>query len=247
MIIDSHCHLKHGNKERTEYSPEAIVQVMDESNIDKTVVFAMCASSARAIEMAHQAHQAFPDRLIPYAYALPHISESAIKHVERAITELNFPGIKIHGGEVRLADYIIDPIFDLAAKHNVPCLVDFVGKADDCQRIAQAFPETTIIVAHFGQYLSTNRDLIDHFITLAEQHNNLILDTSGVVLSWKIPQAIQKIGSDRITFGIDGPHPYPTQTDFAKDEIGKIEALSMPDQDKQNLFSNTISRLLKLD
>jgi uncharacterized protein len=247
MIIDSHCHLKHGNKERTEYTPESIVQIMDETGIDKTIVFAMCDSSSRAIEMAHQAHQAFPDRLIPYAYALPHIAESALDHVEHAIANLGFPGIKIHGGEVRLADYIIDPIFDLAAKHNVPCLVDFVGKADDCQRIAERFPKATIIVAHFGQYLSTNRDLIDRFITLAEKHENLILDTSGVVLSWKIPQAIQKIGSDRVTFGIDGPHPYPTLANYATDEIAKIQNLSITERDKENLFSNTISRLLKLD
>jgi len=125
MICDSHCHLRHGNKERTEYTPQAIVDIMDEAGIDKTVVFAMCASSVQAIQMAHEAHMAFPDRLIPYAYALPHISESSLQHVERAISELGFPGIKIHGGEVRLADYIIDPIFDLAASYDVPCLVDF--------------------------------------------------------------------------------------------------------------------------
>lgn len=246
MICDSHCHLKHGNKEKTEYSPQAIVEIMDEAGIDKTVVFAMCASSSRAIQMAHEARTAYPDRLIPYAYALPHISESALSHVERAVSELGFPGIKIHGGEVRLADYIIDPVFDLAASYNVPCLVDFVGKPDDAKRIAQAFPNTTIIVAHFGQYLSTNRDLIDRFIHLAETHTNIILDTSGVVLSWKITEAINKIGSDRIAFGIDGPHPYPTLADYASTEIAKINALPISDADKQNLFWNTTARLLKL-
>ncbi len=220
---------------------------MDQAGIDKTVVFAMCASSSRAIEMAHEAHTIFPDRLIPYAYALPHIAESAIQHVERAVSDLGFPGIKIHGGEARLAEYIIDPIFELAAHHKVPCLVDFVGRVEDAQRIAETFPQTTIIVAHFGQYLSTNRNLIDSFINLAEKHENIILDTSGVVLSWKISKAIQRIGSERITFGIDGPHPYPTLITYAKEEIEKIQSLPISDTDKQNLFWNTIARLLKLN
>lgn len=247
MICDSHCHLRHGNKERTEYTPQEIVDIMDQTGIEKTVVFAMCASSSEAIQMAHEAHKAFPDRLIPYAYALPHISESSLQQVEYALSELSFPGIKIHGGEVRLAHYIIDPIFDLAASYNVPCLVDFVGKVEDAQRIARAFPNTTLIVAHFGQYLSTNRDLIDRFIDLATQHPNVILDTSGVVLSWKIIEALKKIGSERITFGIDGPHPYPTQTAYATDEIEKIKTLPISDKDKQNLFWNTIASLLKLN
>lgn len=246
MICDSHCHLKHGNKEKTEYTPEAIVRIMDEAGIDKTAVFAMCLSSSDAIEMAHRAHQAFPDRLIPYAYAIPHIAEPAIEHVERAITELGFPGIKIHGGETRLAEYIIDPVFELAAQHNVPCLVDFVGNADHCKRIAGAFPKTTIIVAHFGQYLSTNRDLIDRFIHLAEHHDNLILDTSGVVLPWKITEAVTRIGSDRIAFGIDGPHPYPNLSEYAREECQKIQTLPISDVDKENLYWNTIARVLKL-
>jgi predicted TIM-barrel fold metal-dependent hydrolase len=247
MIIDSHCHLKHGNKERTEYTPESIVQAMDEANIDKTVVFAMATSTSQANEMAHKAHQAFPDRLIPYAYALPHITESAYHQVEHAISALGFPGIKIHAGEVNLKEYIIDPIFELAAKHDVPCLIDFKGRTEDCQRIAETFPKTKIIVAHFGIYLCTNSNLIDSFITLAEKHENLTLDTSGVVLPWKIPEAIQRIGSDRITFGIDGPHPYPTQATYAKNEINRIQILPITEQDKQNLFYNTIARLLKLD
>ena len=69
MICDSHCHLKHGNREKTEYSADVIVEVMDEAGIDKTVLFAMSTTSDRAIEMTREAAKAFPDRLIPYAYA----------------------------------------------------------------------------------------------------------------------------------------------------------------------------------
>ena len=76
MICDSHCHLKHGNREKTEYSADVIVEVMDEAGIDKTVLFAMSTTSDRAIEMTREAAKGFPDRLIPYAYAIPHVEVS---------------------------------------------------------------------------------------------------------------------------------------------------------------------------
>lgn len=246
MICDSHCHLKHGNKERTEYSPESIVEIMDEAGIDKTVVFAMCISSMGAMKMALEAAQKFPDRLIPYAYALPHIAESALATVEEAVVEHGFKGIKIHAGETQLTQYTIDPIFDLAARLNVPCLIDFKGVLSDAQRIAQTFPKTTIIVAHMGKYLNTSTDQIESFIQLAEECENVVLDTSGVILPWKITEAVNRIGSNRMAFGIDGPHPYPTQAEYARQEIEKICNLPIAESDKENLFWNTIAGLLKL-
>lgn len=247
MICDSHCHLKHGNKERTEYAPETIVEIMDEAGIDKTVVFAICVDTAEATRFALEAHKKFPDRLIPYAYALPHISKPALPLIEEAVAHHGFKGIKIHGGETRLTEYVIDPVFDLAAKLGVPCLVDFAGRIADARRIAETFPDTAIIVAHFGQYLCTNRELLDSFIQLAEDCENVVLDTSGVVLPWKITEAVRRIGSNRVAFGIDGPHPYPSLVGYIQEEIQRIQLLPVSETDKQNIFWNTIARLLKLD
>jgi uncharacterized protein len=246
MICDSHCHLKHGDLAQTEYTPAQIVDIMDEVGIDKTVVFAMSTTSDRATAMALEALTAFPDRLIPYAYAIPHIERSALREVERAVTDLGFRGIKIHGGETKLVSHIIDPVFELASTLDVPCLVDFVGNVDHTRRILETFPKTQIIIAHLGKYLCTDRNLVDLFIELAENHENAILDISGVVLPWKITEAVSRVGSDRVTFGIDGPHPYPTQVDFARNELERVRLLGLPESDLDNLFWNTIARLLRL-
>jgi predicted TIM-barrel fold metal-dependent hydrolase len=247
MLCDSHCHLKHGDRAQTEYSPNQIVEVMDEAGIDKTIVFAMSTTSTRATELALAALKAHPDRLIPYAYAIPNIASSAIREVERAVSELGFRGIKVHGGETKLVTHIIDPIFDLAAKLEVPCLVDFIGNVGHTQRILETFPNTQVIIAHLGKYLCTDRNLINRFIELAEKHENAILDISGVVLPWKITEAVTRIGSDRITFGIDGPHPYPTLAGYARTEIETVKSLDLSETDLDNLFWNTIAQLLKLN
>ena len=246
MICDSHCHLKHGNKERTEYEPEAIVHIMDEVGIDKSVVFAMCVSSTDATGFAQRAAEAYPDRLIPYAYAIPHIAERALDAVEHALSELHFRGVKLHAGETRLADYVIDPLFELAAKYGVPVLVDLGGNEESARRIASSFPHTTIILAHFGRYLCTDHALLSRFIGLAEDNDNVVLDTSGVVFPWIITDAVKKVGSDRMVFGIDGPHPYPTPETYARDEVQKIQRLPVSTSDKENILWNTIARVLSL-
>jgi len=247
MICDSHCHLKHGNKEMTEYTAQEIVEAMDGAGIDRSVVFAICVTSAQATEFALRACREFPDRLIPYAYAIPHISEPALPHVERAVSELGFRGIKVHGGETRLTPYVIDPVFELAGRLEVPCLVDFAGNVEHTRRIAGAFPGTTIIVAHMGRYLCTDRGLLDQFIQIAEDHENVILDTSGVVIPGKVAEAVHRIGSDRMAWGIDGPYPAPDLASFAREEIERIRVLPISEKDRDNLFWGTIARLLKLE
>ena len=248
MICDSHCHLKHGNVARTEYAPEKIVEIMDEAGIEKSVVFAMSTTSERATDLAHEAAQKFPDRLIPYAYAQPHIADSAILHIERGVRDLGFRGIKMHVGEVSLTDYIIDPVFELASGYGVPCLVDFGGRMDAARRILKSFPTTTIIMAHFGRYLSTDRGMVESQIALAAEHENAVLDTSGVLLPWAVPEAVRKVGSERMVFAVDGPYPYAhtTEVEFATVEIERIRSLPISDADKENIFWNTIARILKI-
>ncbi|MBM3333314.1 amidohydrolase family protein [Candidatus Sumerlaeota bacterium] len=245
-IVDSHAHLKHGDAARTEYSPEVIVDTMDKVGIAKSVVFAMSTTTQRSIEMAERAVKKYPDRLIPYVYALPHYERPVIKEIERALSGGLFRGIKIHVGECTLADYVIDPVLKLAGKRNVPCLIDLGGRYADAKRMAAAFPETKLIVAHMGRYLSTDRNLIDQFIGLAENCANVLLDVSGVVVLEKIVEAVRKIGSTRLIWGTDGPHEKPDTVGFARTELNKITQLDLPEQDKRNILRQSIVGLLRL-
>jgi len=246
MIVDSHVHLKHGDIAKTEYSPEVIVKVMDEVGIDKSIVFAMSTSTSRSIEMALEAHKKFPDRLIPYVYAIPSYEKIVTKEIEEAITELGFKGIKIHAGECTLAEYVIDPVIGLAEKLEVPCLIDCVGRYSDMERIVKKFPETKIIIAHFGKYLCNDETLIEKFIALATIYKNVYLDASGISLVHKIKEAVYKIGSDRIIFGTDGPHEEPSLVQFAKNEINKIKSLGLSHKDEEAIMGGNIIKLLKI-
>ena len=119
-IVDSHVHLKHGDAARTEYLPEVIVETMNKAGIDKSIVFAMSTTTRRSVEMAEAAVKQYPDRLIPYVYALPNYERPVIQEIEAALAGRLFRGIKIHIGECTLADYVIDPVLKTAGRYGAP-------------------------------------------------------------------------------------------------------------------------------
>jgi len=246
MVIDSHAHLKHGDAAHTEYLPEQIIATMDAAGIDKAAVFAICTTPERAIEMARAAAEKFPARLITYAYGLPSYTGNVLRMIEKAVRDYGFKGIKIHAGECTLSDYVSDPIFALAGELGVPCLVDCTGQCAAMERPAAKFPKTRIIVAHLGQYLATDVRVIDNFIAMAERHPNVLLDVSGVVQTWKIREAVQRIGAARIIWGTDGPHPCPDTATFARDELSKVRALRLAPADEEAVLGGSIARLLGL-
>ncbi|MGQ9515235.1 MAG: amidohydrolase family protein [Thermoproteota archaeon] len=243
-VVDSHVHLKHGDAKRTEFGADVIVEAMDVAGIDRSIVFAMSTTTHRSIEMARDAVSKFGDRLIPYVYALPSYERPVLKEIDRALSEFGFKGIKIHAGECTLAEYVIDPVIELAGEHGVPCLIDCLGNLDAVSFMAEKFPRTNIIIAHFGMYLCRDGTLIDRFIELATEHRNLFLDTSGVVLSEKIVKAVQMIGQDRIIFGTDGPAMAPDIASFSKRELRKIMDLKLEKEALRAILSENILRLI---
>lgn len=253
-IIDSHAHLKHGDARGTEYSPDEIIRAMDGAGIARSVVFAMSTTAERAIEMAAAAARRHPERLIPYAYGLPAYDRPVVDLIERAVSELGFRGIKMHTGESSVAEHVAGPVFELAARLDVPCLIDFGGRLGACQQVLARHPDTTIIICHLGRYLSRDETLIDEFIGVAEEHPNALLDASGVALSRKIEQAVARVGQERVLFGTDGPHssadgpPYeaPTIVDFCRRQAAQIQQLDLSSAAKDAILGGNIARLLGL-
>ncbi|MBS7610502.1 amidohydrolase family protein [Candidatus Bathyarchaeota archaeon] len=177
---------------------------------------------------------------------MPSFERSVNEEIRDAVVRLGFKGIKIHAGEYAIAEYVVDPVVELAEKLEVPCFIDCIGRISDVKRIAEKFPKAKIIIAHFGKYLSADEKLLDQFINLASTHENIYLDTSGVILTHKIGEAIQRIGSNSIVFGTDGPHDEPDTVSFAKRELEKIKTLKLNLIDEESILGRNILRLLKI-
>ena len=247
MIIDCHVHLKHGDKEGSEYTAGQIIDVMDEAGIDKSVVFAMMTTTQRSIRMAQDAVAEYPDRLIPFAYGLPSAERPILSELEHAISNMGFKGIKMHKGEVTMAEYVTDPILDLAGRLDVTCLIDFKGEVEDLDRMASVFPRTKILVAHMGRNNCVDQELDQAFIDAAGRHDNVYLDISGVPLIWKIADAIDQLGAAKVVFGTDGPHPSPEQAGFyARSEVDRLKMAGFAEGDLEMILSGSLALLIGL-
>jgi len=244
MIIDSHVHLKHGDAQGTEYSPETIIKTMDTVGIDKSIVFAISTTTKHSIEMAQEAVGKFPDRLIPYVNVDPSYEKSILEEINAAVSNLGFRGMKIHLGYGVPAKEVMNPFLIFAGENRVPCLIDCVGRDDVVEKMAADFPETKIIVAHLGKYLCKDETVIDSFIDMADNYNNILLDVSGVVMPEKIIEAVKRIGSNRVIFGTDGPHESPDTIGFANTELDKIRRLNLRSNDESMILGGTIAELL---
>jgi hypothetical protein len=247
VIIDSHAHLKHGDAAATEYSAARIVKTMDSAGIDKAVVFAMSTTTRRSVEMATAAVNQFPDRLIPYVYALPDYRRPVARDLEDALVKRGFRGIKLHAAECRISPYTTDAVFEIAGELKVPVLVDFCGNAGAAKRVAAEFPNTALIIAHIGQYLCTDDAVLDLFIEIAESHPNAYLDVSGMARLWKVADAVRRVGSGKVVWGTDGPQATPDEDAFARAELSKMMTLGLSSSAESDVLGGTVARLLGLD
>jgi predicted TIM-barrel fold metal-dependent hydrolase len=105
--------------------------------------------------------------------------------------------------------------------------------------ISQNFPDATIAFAHFGD----DREFDDIFkrIDMVAKNPNFYLDTSGYghdrvgVLEY----AVKTIGPDRVLFGSDFSINDPSTV------IARIKNSFLTEEEKQNIFSGNLERLLK--
>jgi predicted TIM-barrel fold metal-dependent hydrolase len=244
-VVDSHVHLKHGDAARTEFSARTIVDVMNQAGIDQSVVFAMCTTTKRSIAMAEAAVAEFPDRLIPYAYALPSYERPVLQELEAALKGGVFRGIKIHASECVLTDYVIDPVLKLAGRLRVPCLIDATGNVAAARRIAEAFPDTAVIFAHMGKYTTTDGKLVDAFIKLAGEHERVFLDLSGVALEAKIGEAAARVGAAKLIWGTDGPYAHPDLVTYARNELAKVRRLALGQSQTDAILGGNLLKLIR--
>lgn len=247
MIIDAHLHLRDDVYVGEEGTPENLVKMMDELGISKAVLLRLYVPARRAIEELEEATRKYPERFIPFVYALPDFREPTLELFAEAVKEKVFRGFKMHAGVCRLEDYIVDPALELADELGVPCLIDPAGDYDNIQRIARKFPNLRMIIAHLGLYLCRDGELIDRFIAIAREHQQIFLDISGVVMLEKIDKAIDEVGMERVIWGTDGPSNSPDPVSFTRSELEKVMRLKISEEEKAKILGGNIARLLGIE
>ncbi|MCD4782239.1 MAG: amidohydrolase family protein [Candidatus Eremiobacteraeota bacterium] len=239
MIIDSHTHVQ-----RTsgfwDSPPERIVELIDKAGIDMAVIMTY-SDSPDLIDYIHKSVERFPQKLIGYTRLDPSMGESACSLLEHSVVNLGMKGLKLHpvGNLVHPADETSINLIKTAARLGVPTLFH-CGDEEltlplQVASAAKKCPSATIILGHMGGYFH-----VEDAIIAALTHPNIYLETSAMPYPWKIKDAVDTIGEDRVLFASDGPGCPPDL------ELKKVKMAGLTQHQEEKVIGGNIRRILSI-
>jgi len=242
MIIDSHTHLGGPDKgDGKAQTPGEIIQHMDSSGVDRAVIFPFNEidpgmSFSKANDFIADAVITYPNQLIGFARLDPNSGESALKELERAITELELKGVKLHPKAQNFtpSNPYVKMILEHAAELDVPVVFDSGKSIFDNHAIAwlaEKVPEAKIIMAHMRG---------DGYIEAAKTHENIFLGSVKTPVE-RVAEAVEKLGAEKIIAGSDSPY-----ADMTFEMAEKFEAIHLSLEKRKLICGGNMKRLLRL-
>jgi predicted TIM-barrel fold metal-dependent hydrolase len=258
-----------GSYPPAEETTDDLFELMDLFHIDMTVIYSgpfMCSNDEIARVVAHA-----PDRLIGFAKngaALPPFAsrqeaQAAADEIEHGLRDLKLRGV----AELSLSDWLPEsldtaiaemrPWFELCKRYgDLPVIVHAHagGGASDAaycdpesfRSLATDFPTVPLVLNHMG---GARRDFFDNALALARDRQNVYFNTSQT-LPEHLTEAVQKVGAERIFFGVDW---YALDTKETKqrsqhgDQLAIVERAKMSDRERELVLGEAIAGLLKLN
>jgi predicted TIM-barrel fold metal-dependent hydrolase len=235
-IVDAHAHLGDFPLFGERLNLEGLIAIMDKHDIGKTVV------SSTPNSLTLEAVGAHPDRIAGLVRVNPLDADSP-EIVERAIQEWGFKGVKINPlfNGFTPDSRIVDPVMKAARRHSVPVLIH-CGHPPwslpwSFERLARRFKEVTVVMAHMGH---GHIVYINGALDVAEDHENIAVDTAGVAMHSKIREAVERLGEDRVMYGSDLPLGHPAW------EIPKVRVSGLRGRQLRKVLHNNAIRIYRL-
>jgi predicted TIM-barrel fold metal-dependent hydrolase len=204
-VIDAHTHLGEFPVFGESITLEGLLALMDEYGIEKAVVSALPNSLTR------EAIEKHPERFTGLVRVNPHEADAAAQ-ADEAISDKGFKGIKLNPlfNNFLPDSSVVDPVMEVAARHRVPVLIHSGHPPWSLpwsfERLADRFPEVTIVMAHMGH---GHIVYINAALDVAEDHQNIAVDTAGMTMHGKIREAVTRLGDHRVMYGSDTPLGHP--------------------------------------
>lgn len=231
--IDMHSHIgTWGSPFNMEVNAQTIIKIMDDFNIEKTVI---CASKSDRNQDVVDAYKAYPERLIPIARIDCSKGKEAYDSLENLIKYEGFKGGKIQSlFDGYAADSpVVDPAAEICEHYGVPFFMHSGHEPFSLPwqigLLAERHPKLRIVMLHMGHGHGV---YVDAAINMAKRYDNIWLETSGTSMSAQIGNAYKSVGSDRVMFGLDTPFHAPEV------EIQKVLSSGIDEKGLENIFYN---------
>ncbi|MCK5804733.1 MAG: amidohydrolase family protein [Lentisphaeria bacterium] len=238
-VLDLHGHVGRYAYPIPDLTPEGFQEVLDRAHV-RSIVCSHMQCMGRDMGWGNaevlRFMKACPGRILGYVSLFP-ISATEVRRQTAHWLAEGFTGLKLHDHNGFLYDdsaYM--PAYELANERALPVLFHAWGQDrqfDAILRIAERFPELSILLAHGG---STNPDA---YIQTALAAPNVFIDTC--VSSCRrdlVEELVAGAGVGKIVFGSDSYFYSLTQ------QLGKIMGAKLSDVEKEQILHDNAARIL---
>lgn len=155
-----------------------------------------------------------------------------------------FRGFKLHPGvdAVPADDPIARPLFELALEHDVPVAVHCGHPPPSLhtlpwviEKAAIRFPEAKIILTHMGLCVF---EYHEGAMDVADRNPNVYVEVSGIPHTWRVKEAVERLGAERVLYGSGAPWFLPRL------EIEKVRLSGLPQAQVDQVLGTSAAALL---
>jgi uncharacterized protein len=222
-----------------------MVQMLDHYGIDATVAFGMAKPTSdyqADTEAVIQASRDFPGRVLPFARMNPHVPYSA--DLIDGYVEQGIRGLKFHPfwDAFQINDkHLVHPILEAAEPHGLTVLFhsgeSWLTLPGFVWDLAHDFPNTKFIIGHSGLY-----GFDAEAVAVARRRENLWLDTTELYPPERLRMFVDRVGKERLLFGMDGPYINPGI------EVEKVLRFSrLTDEELDCVLGRNLAELMGID
>lgn len=239
--IDAHSHIgMFGSPFHIDFDETRLLEQMRAFHIEKTI---LCAADCHSTEEVNVLYKKHPDKIIPLVWT--NASEGAVAYdmLEHYLRDEGFAGAKLQSlFDGYTADApCVDPIMELARQYKKPVFIHCghppFSLPWQIGLLAKRHPDVPIVMIHMGHGHGV---YIEGSVNTALEYDNLYLECSGMPMGSWIKAAYERVGSDRIMFGIDSPFHDPSV------EIQRVMTCGLEDHALENVFYNNAAKFMGL-
>ena len=235
-VIDAHTHLGDFPLFGESIDLNQLLDLMDEYEIERAVV------SSQPNSLTREAITRHPNRFTGLVKVNPRDRDAA-SVVDTAVEEWGFKGVKLNPlfNNFLPDSEAVNPIMRSAQGHNVPVLIHSGHPPWSLpwsfERLAARFPDVTIVMAHMGH---GHIVYINAALDVAEDHENIMVDTAGMTMHSKIREAVERLGEDRVMYGSDTPLGHPAW------EIPKVRVSGLDESQLRKVLYENALKIYKM-
>ena len=239
--IDAHSHIgTFGSPFHIQFDEASLLEQMEAFHIEKTILCAADCHSSEDVKVLYQHH---PDKILPLVWTNASEGQKAYDMLEHYIRDEGFCGAKLQTlfDAYAVDSPCVDPVMEICRQYKKPVFIHCghppFSLPWQIGLLAKRYPDVPIVMIHMGH---GHGIYIEGSVNTALSYDNLYLECSGMPMGSWLKLAYEKVGNDRLMFGIDSPFHDPSV------EIQRVMTCGLNDNALEKIFYTNAAKFMNI-